>query len=759
MKLLFLGSIILIILLFVSIKYLNIKNKEGISNINKSDTSDKQSNMLRGQHDYYKIRSKGAGTGILTVDDNMSKWKMLDRNKNLKTIYSDFGLEQSIMDKRVQDCSKLNSCGDLENSNCGYCASTKTFSTGDKNGPSNTVCPKGEGGMNMWSKTSTECSKIKERSMCGKIKSCGDLYGDAENVCGYCPTSGRIMPMKKVGNKLVPKFSEDTCTSSKGLVKGSDCQKFAKDHPCITPYHESGSHSKACIKKLWKNSGCTREKPMGSTFEHLVKVLKKPYKQIGDEMKNIYNKTFGNNYDEAKHNSILCYNNTNNLNPCDAKYSKKINGIDVYPNDCYKIKFLESGCDKNGKGWKDIQNNLIKQVLTGKHKTNIYGGKMSTMPEYTSKLKKINDTALKGSSGSSSLYEIKKNAANECYGKIPPPPPPIKVGDRVSYEKSNLKFEGIVTRKSGSKLGVLWVLIKDRIRNTIIKDRKNTSINDQRKFFGWPTIKATNSNYSVGDVYGFVLERDVIAIDRCGTAKSKCKMSCRDIVNDIKVKYPMPRDCIVGSYGSWGKCTKYCGGGTQVRTRPILYKAKYGGADCPALSQTRVCNTHTCTNPNFDERNKYTGPNIVLKQNRYGCPKQTFYKKGWYWEGKNRKLIPRGDRYYCCTNTWCSRWRGGWFSHFAKTDGILEHNNTVIGGEKRLNKSECREYAKLTGSSYSDGGVWNRASLEAISRPGGCLQIGSNVRYNNYGKKQCGSMGGTSTKCLTKDDLFRAKNK
>ena len=127
-----------------------------------------------------------------------------------------------------------------------------------------------------------------------------------------------------------------------------------------------------------------------------------------------------------------------------------------------------------------------------------------------------------------------------------------------------------------------------------------------------------------------------------------------------------PIDCKVSGWSSWSSCSKTCGGGERERTRTVTTKPEHDGKQCPALSQTRVCNTHTCP------------PNIVLKQNRYGCPKQTFYKKSWYWEGKNRKLIPRGNYYYCCTNTWCSRQRGGWMAMISKYDGILEHSHTII---------------------------------------------------------------------------------
>ena len=53
-------------------------------------------------------------------------------------------------------------------------------------------------------------------------------------------------------------------------------------------------------------------------------------------------------------------------------------------------------------------------------------------------------------------------------------------------------------------------------------------------------------------------------------------------------------DCQVGSWSSWGDCTKPCGGGTQTRTRGITKPAVAGGKDCPALSETQPCNVQSC---------------------------------------------------------------------------------------------------------------------------------------------------------------------
>mgnify|MGYP000235553503 CR=1 FL=1 len=72
-------------------------------------------------------------------------------------------------------------------------------------------------------------------------------------------------------------------------------------------------------------------------------------------------------------------------------------------------------------------------------------------------------------------------------------------------------------------------------------------------------------------------------------------------MNNVLFKYPKPRDCIVSDWGGYSRCTKNCGTGSQYRTREILYHPRRGGASCPTLKETRVCNTQSCINPNFKE--------------------------------------------------------------------------------------------------------------------------------------------------------------
>ena len=54
------------------------------------------------------------------------------------------------------------------------------------------------------------------------------------------------MPIATVGNVY-------TCNIY-GILGAKECQKFLKDHPCLTPTAFSGPHSPACLSQLWKKA-------------------------------------------------------------------------------------------------------------------------------------------------------------------------------------------------------------------------------------------------------------------------------------------------------------------------------------------------------------------------------------------------------------------------------------------------------------------------------------------------------------------------
>jgi|GEM_PF-1336135 len=56
---------------------------------------------------------------------------------------------------------------------------------------------------------------------------------------------------------------------------------------------------------------------------------------------------------------------------------------------------------------------------------------------------------------------------------------------------------------------------------------------------------------------------------------------------------PVPVDGKVGPWSPWSVCSAPCGGGTKIRTRPVLTKPANGGS-LPALTERTGCNSQAC---------------------------------------------------------------------------------------------------------------------------------------------------------------------
>ena len=71
------------------------------------------------------------------------------------------------------------------------------------------------------------------------------------------------------------------------------------------------------------------------------------------------------------------------------------------------------------------------------------------------------------------------------------------------------------------------------------------------------------------------------------------------LLNILKLYISIPVDCKVDNWSAWGDCTVTCGGGTKTRARQVLQVSQHGGAMCPNLEETDVCNTDKCGGISF----------------------------------------------------------------------------------------------------------------------------------------------------------------
>jgi len=596
MILLILGLLIILVLFYQI--YVIKENEEPFIGTASEIQVKTQRQFLNKQDKYYDVRSQGPGAGLLVTKPGINDFYKLDSNKKLKKYTQKVGLDKSNIDRKVTNCRALTKCEQLANNDCGYCSITQEFDFGNNRGPKTDVCPE-----NMWTSDVSKCQELREKTICSEVKNCGDLYGEAEKLCGYCPTTGTSMVMEKIGDKYMPKYKDDVCGGAGfGLIPGSKCKQFAKDHPCVTPYYLSGPHSGDCVKKLWTNSKCTDETPYGKSPEDLGKAIKMPYKDAGSIMKGTNDKTRSNDYYVASDNSDICYGNHNNIDPCDMKYNSKGTPHAV----CLQKLWLDSGCAKKGKdqgwtGWWYLQHRQGKKyVKMHVALVNWYaktgGGYNTTWATTNVKKYKKDLEIIMDKIKMAETYQERKECSMFLLGEKPSPPDPIKPGDTVNMRLGRYRYEGVVMNMTATDdCHVMWLKVEG---NGQVINRNGMSIDDQKITFGWPGINPTGKN-SLKTQYNRVQLNNQKS---CSKNKSECKMTCKMIINDLYYRFPKPKDCIVSEWGGWSECSKKCGGGIKVRRRSVKYPAKFGGQPCPPLENKRMCNTQACNNPNFTEK-------------------------------------------------------------------------------------------------------------------------------------------------------------
>lgn len=496
---------------------------------------------------------------------------------------------------KITNCKAITDCNQLTGKDCGYCGSSGQYSYGDDSGPKVDTCGKGQ-----WSMTSASCSQTRDRNMCSSVDSCAELTGKSAEKCGFCPTTGGIMAMKKLGNKMVPKYASDTCNYEGGLLSREKCAAFAKDHPCITPYRNTGPHTEPCLRKLWKNSGCKGKKPYGKSFADLrTSIGSKSVSALAGAFKQL-NKDTNAQGDMAKVVNAYkhCYNTKPNINPCDRKYfGTSLNDkTRMAREECSKKTWKQRGGSMNGTKYFD---RLKKREGFSSQKAVLSMDK----GDYSQKVAQMKSEADKKITDMSD-YNKKNENSLAIYGVPADKPGALREGDYVKMhwtgKATNCFLYGYVIDKDSAtnRWRVLWVIRDDGGSKEERTQKMKSSY--QKEKFGWNGYKAIGSDMvKVGDQMGGVIGSQLRVLKRCKPGNSMCGNSCGELIMRLMDMYPRPQDCVVSKWTPYAECSMPCGGGKKTKKRSIVYPPMRGGIPCPKLTHTIGCNFTPCVNKNF----------------------------------------------------------------------------------------------------------------------------------------------------------------
>ena len=652
-------SIIMIVLLY---KYIRKKERTQEALAQRSiptkfemETTKKQQKEMKKQTGYYDIRGRKDPYGdLLVVKPGINKWTELkykkkkkkksgglegfsvkegmtvapvnqkvimketaQKNNELKPVAGKPMAETSI-DAGHTKCNAISDCDDLASApDCGYCAAADSFYYGTNKGPKTQVCQTKD-----WAKTVEECKKLKDRAMCAQVTDCSMLIGKKGEKCGYCPTAGIGMVAAEdssVPGKFIPKYKEDTCAAPVGLLKVDKCAQWLKDNPCSTPKWNTGPHSEECIKKLWTNAKCTTTDKINGQDITAYKNIMKPFTEIGKVFQDTHTKSqAGGDVNKARTFQKLCFGKTT-ADPCEPKYNMSL--------ECRKKQYLANSCELSGQGYPSEKNynkwpvsaSKGKKAFTSKYKGDI----MKNSFDYTGHVAKMSELA-QADAYSPNDFKLKKEASLFCFGDIPEAPDPMRPGDFVEYKWRGHLFQGYVYEITGPYVGVLWTYYKMKDGKEYRRD--GVKQDEEKLNWGWPRYPAKGDRLKgLGDKNNFVPKYQLKILKRCpkGNAVSLCNITCFTILEDLKNKYPMPRDCVVSAWGKWGKCSKPCATmnddgtavpGISLRSRTVVYPTRRGGVECPPLIDTKKCNTIPCRHKDFKEQTKANFKGIKANQ-------------------------------------------------------------------------------------------------------------------------------------------------
>ncbi len=342
MKLFILGLLVLSIVSFLAYKKKIYENFDGNEEKSYQDTQEQRFNIMNKYPVDNSLVPQGEGTSFIGIENDLSTSDNYMKKRD--AVFKEKPIQQTVpkstLSTNINSCNMISKCSELNNSDCGYCLYSNEFSYGGTAGPGTDVCP-----ANAWTNDPNKCQEMKEKALCKTVKSCADLTGESGDVCGWCPTSGRAMPMKKVGDKYLPKYPDDVCSDmDAGLIKSGDCAKFFRNHPCLTPQINSGPLSAACLASLWKKAiGPDRRKIDWNAYIKNKNAFwnTRGMNAVYNDMKAWLAYTKSSDYKTAVKGYAMCFGTK--PDPCSSQFSPR-------PTECMDQLWEKGGGQPDGSG-------------------------------------------------------------------------------------------------------------------------------------------------------------------------------------------------------------------------------------------------------------------------------------------------------------------------------------------------------------------------------------------------------------------------
>ena len=223
---------------------------------------------------------------------------------------------------------------------------------------------------------------------------------------------------------------------------------------------------------------------------------------------------------------------------------------------------------------------------------------------------------------------------------------------------------------------------------------------------------------------------------------------------------------VCGSWGAYSSCSKTCGTGTQTRKRTCYYKSDYTGAKCGSdftESESKNCNTQGCCSSTYTSCGSWGSYGSCSKSCGGGTKtrKRTCYRKSSYdnhncssyTDSSSTSCNTQG----CCSSTYttCGSW-GGWSSCSKSCGGGTHKRYRTCYRKSNYTGSTCSSYTDSSSGScntrsccsstycsysytYSSWSYWKKGICQRY-------KYKKCNKKSNYNGSSCGSYTVSSTR-------------